>query len=95
MHYVDFSENEFKKVLPSILLTQDEPFGSASIVAQWFVFREAKNKGMTVMLDGQGADEILGGYHWFFGYYFTELFLKYKWMTLIKDIISYRKIYKK
>jgi len=63
MHYVDFSENEFKKVLPSILLTQDEPFGSASIVAQWFVFREAKNKGMTVMLDGQGADEILGGYH--------------------------------
>jgi len=63
MHYVDFSENEFEKVLPSILLTQDEPFGSASIVAQWFVFREAKNKGMTVMLDGQGADEVLGGYH--------------------------------
>jgi asparagine synthase (glutamine-hydrolysing) len=42
---------------------QDEPFGSTSIFAQWCVFEEAKRVGVKVMLDGQGADEQLAGYH--------------------------------
>lgn len=46
---------------------QDEPFGSTSIFAQWCVFRLARQNGVTVMLDGQGADEALGGYHGYFG----------------------------
>jgi len=41
---------------------QDEPFGSTSVYAQWSVFELAKNKGVSVMLDGQGADEQLAGY---------------------------------
>lgn len=46
---------------------QDEPFVSTSIFAQWCVFRLARSAGVTVMLDGQGADETLGGYRGFFG----------------------------
>jgi asparagine synthase (glutamine-hydrolysing) len=46
---------------------QDEPFGSTSIWAQWCVFRLARANGVVVMLDGQGADEALGGYLGFFG----------------------------
>ena len=42
---------------------QDEPFGSTSIFAQWCVFEEARRVGVKVMLDGQGADEQLAGYH--------------------------------
>ncbi len=42
---------------------QDEPFGSTSIAAQWFVFEAARREGMKVMLDGQGADEVMGGDH--------------------------------
>lgn len=41
---------------------QDEPFGSTSIFAQWCVMSSAREKGVTVLLDGQGADESLGGY---------------------------------
>jgi asparagine synthase (glutamine-hydrolysing) len=66
MHYVDFDNRLFEETLPQIMCAQDEPFGSASIVAQWFVFQRAKAEGMKVMLDGQGADEILGGYHFYF-----------------------------
>jgi asparagine synthase (glutamine-hydrolysing) len=47
---------------------QDEPFGSTSIFAQWCVFEEAKRVGVKVMLDGQGADEQLAGYHMAFAY---------------------------
>jgi asparagine synthase (glutamine-hydrolysing) len=53
----------FDASLETIARQQDEPFGSTSIAAQWFVFEAAAGAGMKVMLDGQGADEVLGGYH--------------------------------
>lgn len=52
---------------------QDEPFVSTSIYAQWCVFRLARAAGITVMLDGQGADETLGGYRGFFGAHLAGL----------------------
>ena len=57
------TEEEFQSALLEIVKDQDEPFGSLSIAAQWFVFRAAREGGMKVMLDGQGADEVFGGYH--------------------------------
>jgi asparagine synthase (glutamine-hydrolysing) len=53
---------------------QDEPFGSTSIFAQWCVFEEAKRVGLKVMLDGQGADEQLAGYHSSFAFHLIGLF---------------------
>lgn len=52
---------------------QDEPFVSTSIFAQWCIFRLARSAGVTVMLDGQGADETLGGYRGFFGAHLAGL----------------------
>jgi asparagine synthase (glutamine-hydrolysing) len=42
------------------------PVDSGSQYAQWCVFRHARESGVTVLLDGQGADEILGGYEPYF-----------------------------
>jgi len=42
---------------------QEEPFGSTSIYAQWNVMRFARDTGLKVLLDGQGADEVMAGYH--------------------------------
>lgn len=53
-------------LLPTLIWHQDEPFGSTSIVAQWYVMQEARRQGVTVLLDGQGGDETLAGYHTFF-----------------------------
>ncbi len=52
---------------------QDEPFGSTSICAQGEVFKTASEAGLKVMLDGQGADEALAGYHWLFGSALAQL----------------------
>jgi asparagine synthase (glutamine-hydrolysing) len=52
----------FIESLPGILHAQDEPFGSTSIVAQYHVMKIAHEAGIKVLLDGQGADELLGGY---------------------------------
>ena len=45
---------------------QEEPFLSASIYLQWCVARLAKENNVTVLLDGQGADELLAGYQYYF-----------------------------
>lgn len=50
----------------------DEPTGSSSMFAQWRVFEEAASRNVKVMLDGQGADEVLGGYHSIFPYLSLE-----------------------
>lgn len=62
MTYVTPSTDEMITRVPEIVRQQDEPFGSASIAAQWFVFAAARAEGLKVMLDGQGADEYLAGY---------------------------------
>ena len=55
---------------------QEEPFSSSSIFAQYKVYELAKQQGIKVLLDGQGADEILAGYHQYYKWYWQELFRK-------------------
>lgn len=45
---------------------QEEPFLSASIYLQWCVARLARQHATTVLMDGQGADELLAGYQFYF-----------------------------
>ncbi len=54
--------DELVEDLDDLVQTQEEPFGSTSIYAQYRVFRRARSAGIKVMLDGQGADEMLAGY---------------------------------
>jgi asparagine synthase (glutamine-hydrolysing) len=70
---------------------QDEPFGSTSIFAQWCVFEEAARVGVKVMLDGQGADEQLAGYHGAFSFYLSQLTRQGNLPQLIRTLIERRK----
>jgi asparagine synthase (glutamine-hydrolysing) len=88
-HWVTFSGSEVADVLPSIVATQDEPFGSTSIVAQWYVMRTAHEAGLTVMLDGQGGDETFAGYHTSFGPRFADLLLRGHLRELISELRAY------
>lgn len=61
-HKVVAGPDDLLKDLDDMIVSQGEPFGSTSIYAQYRVFQLAKENGVTVTLDGQGADELLGGY---------------------------------
>ncbi len=61
-HDVRLSGSDVAGLASSVADTQFEPFGSLSILAQFAVFRVAAEQGLTVMLDGQGADELFAGY---------------------------------
>ncbi|GKS98846.1 asparagine synthase (glutamine-hydrolyzing) [Acidovorax sp. SUPP3434] len=61
-HKLSIMPQELAADLDDMIVTQGEPFGSTSIYAQYRVFQLAREHGVTVTLDGQGADELCGGY---------------------------------
>ena len=77
--------------LDQLLWHQDEPFVSTSIFAQWCVFALARQHGVTVMLDGQGADELLGGYRGFFGAYLSTLIHERRFLQWIREASALRR----
>jgi asparagine synthase (glutamine-hydrolysing) len=62
LHTVTPSPQELLADLDDLIDVQAEPFGGTSIYAQYRVFRLAREAGIKVMLDGQGADELFAGY---------------------------------
>ena len=74
------------KEIPLLLKHQQEPTQSASVFTQWMVYKTAAAHGIKAIIDGQGADEILGGYskqmEWFL------IFLKQENYTLYTELKS-------
>jgi asparagine synthase (glutamine-hydrolysing) len=61
-HAVEPRAGELLEDLGRLIASHEEPVGSSSVYAQYRVMRAAHEAGVTVLLDGQGADELLGGY---------------------------------
>lgn len=61
-HKVEVAPKDLANDLEDMIIAQGEPFGSTSIYAQYRVYKLARDHGVTVTLDGQGADELLAGY---------------------------------
>ena len=66
-HRAEPTSRELAEDVEALVRGQEEPFGSTSIYAQWRVNQEAHDAGVVVLLDGQGADELFGGYPWMVG----------------------------
>src|SRR4029079_17161272 len=53
---------EFLACLPRIIWQLADPMADAAAIPLWFAAREAR-KHVKVVLSGEGADELFGGYH--------------------------------
>jgi asparagine synthase (glutamine-hydrolysing) len=62
-HAVRPTAEELWKDVEQLVRDQQEPFAGTSIYAQWRVTRAAREAGVVVLLDGQGGDELFGGYN--------------------------------
>lgn len=92
-HFISPSWNTLLGDLDQFIHCHAEPLPSTSPYAQFKVM-ELASQNVVVTLDGQGADEQLGGYHYFFGFYFKDLFKKAQFLKLNKEIYSYLRIHK-
>jgi asparagine synthase (glutamine-hydrolysing) len=57
-----FSADRFTEILHAVRGFVDEPFADASILPTHFLSRTVKEEGVTVVLSGDGADELFAGY---------------------------------
>ncbi|MGZ3888259.1 MAG: asparagine synthase (glutamine-hydrolyzing) [Flavisolibacter sp.] len=71
---VDPGEKDLVAVMEQLMWHQEEPIASASALAQYAVYEAAGRQGVKVLVDGQGADEILAGYHKYYPWYWLQLY---------------------
>tara|TARA_B000000475_G_C16005557_1_gene450754 strand:- start:2655 stop:4550 length:1896 start_codon:yes stop_codon:yes gene_type:complete len=90
MHFTSPNSSDFLNDITKFTKLHTEPFPSTSIYAQYKVMELAKDHSV-VTLDGQGADETLAGYHYFFGYYFKELLKSLSIGKLANEALGYFK----
>jgi asparagine synthase (glutamine-hydrolysing) len=74
--------------LADYIRLHSEPVSDTGVYAQYKVMELASGK-VVVTLDGQGADEMMAGYHYFFGSYFRDLFRSRRFSRLISEMVSY------
>lgn len=90
-HKVFTKEQDLFEDLDKIIWHMDEPFSSTSIFAQWHVFQNAKAHDLTVMLDGQGADEQLAGYTGFYSVIFAYYLRRFRLIRFGRELYYYCK----
>ena len=72
-HRATPTASDLLRDLPALVRHQDEPFPSLGPYSQWRVMALAREAGVKVLLDGQGADEVFAGYHYQLGPYLAEI----------------------
>jgi asparagine synthase (glutamine-hydrolysing) len=80
-HKAVASHDDLVRDLDEMLVKQGEPFGSTSVYAQYRVYKLARECGVTVMLDGQGADELLAGYSGYPGHRLLSIIETQGWLA--------------
>src|SRR5215813_1902986 len=78
---LNYSPSTAFNLISEVSWFNDEPIHNFSTVAHYLLMGRAKELGITVLLSGQGADEILCGYKKYLGFYLQELLASGKWLA--------------
>jgi asparagine synthase (glutamine-hydrolysing) len=71
--------------LPAVTAAQEEPFGGASVYGQWLLMQHISSRGIKVVLDGQGADELFCGYTKFLYLHLAQLVRTTQIITALRE----------
>lgn len=88
------NKNNLREEIEQVIWHQDTPFPTLSIYAQWCVMRKANEKGIKVLLDGQGGDETLLGYDRYIIFLLKDNLRRLQIKRFLENYKLYKKNYK-
>ncbi|MBI3502054.1 MAG: asparagine synthase (glutamine-hydrolyzing) [Bacteroidetes bacterium] len=77
---------ELLKDFQDLNYAQDIPVCSTGTYGQFQLMKRAKEKGIKVILDGQGGDELFGGYLSYAVVFWNELLRKFRFGNFISEV---------
>lgn len=83
VHFLDYKD--VVSLVDEIILHYDEPFGDSSALPSYYVAKLAREK-VKVVLTGDCADELFGGYEKYLGRYYADKFRKLP--TLLQTLVK-------
>jgi len=86
---LDDNPKQIFDLMEKVIWHNDEPIPSFSVIAHYLLMEESHKNNIKVILSGQGADELLGGYQKYYIYYILELLKSKKYFGFIKELLNY------
>lgn len=75
-HHTVVFRNDTLDEYPRLLYYREEPVADATFTTLYYLFQACHQHGLTVVLTGEGADELLGGYSWHHGDHRVRAFIR-------------------
>jgi len=88
LEQASLSESSFCANYREIIYHMDEPFARQSAYVRWIIARLTKSHNRKVLLNGEGADEILGGYFAFSPHFLVYLARHFKLIRLVRELYA-------
>jgi len=82
------SETSFLKHYRDIIFHMDEPFARQSAYVRWEIANLTRQHGRKVLLNGEGADEILGGYMAFAPHFLVHLARRFLLLRFSRELYA-------
>ena len=90
---VEIGYNDYISDLYKIIFNLESGHGSPAVFPLYQILEVAK-KDVTVVIEGQGGDELLGGYiSTVFPIYFLELIFNLKFLSAYRELVAFSKTY--
>lgn len=83
---VEIRPEDFSSLLPTTLKLMDQPFGGLSTMAYFKLMTAPKTQHVKVLLEGQGVDEMFGGYQYYSGNAYADLIRTGDWRGITHEI---------
>jgi len=93
LNYFSPTEKQIANDFDSISYTMDFPLSGSSPISQYYVMKLAKEKGIKVILSGQGADDYMGGYMHAYYRSFAENMRHFQIGKLLKNLKQYKNLH--
>ncbi|NOX89797.1 MAG: asparagine synthase (glutamine-hydrolyzing) [Calditrichaeota bacterium] len=94
-HYISTQSDQALEDFHRIIFYMDYPVIGSSYISQYYVMKLAREHGVTVLLDGQGSDEITAGYNHSFYRYYADLLKQFKILKFLKEFPVYLRLHQK